>query len=108
MLVSAPRNSLPKERSPGKRRPRQRRERDMTTHHVLRGGQRSLGDDQSDVTQWRLRRLLDSGFPRQLASELATTPGVDLHALLDLVGDGCPPDLAARILAPLADTDPRM
>jgi hypothetical protein len=26
---------------------------------------------------------------------------VDLHALLDLVDKGCPPQLAARILAPL-------
>jgi hypothetical protein len=28
---------------------------------------------------------------------------VDLHALLDFVDKGCPPQLAARILAPLEE-----
>jgi hypothetical protein len=31
----------------------------------------------------------------------------DLHALLELVDRGCPPALAARILAPLDEIDPR-
>jgi hypothetical protein len=57
----------------------------------------------SDVEAWRLRRLVDAGFPLPLALDLATTPGVDLHALLDLVDRGCRPELAARILAPLDD-----
>jgi hypothetical protein len=34
-----------------------------------------------------------------LAQSLANQP-VDLHALLQLVDAGCPPDLAARILSP--------
>jgi hypothetical protein len=55
----------------------------------------------SDVEAWRLRRLVDAAFPVPLALELATTPGVDLHALLALVDRGCPPELAARILSPL-------
>ncbi|MBB3084405.1 hypothetical protein [Geodermatophilus sabuli] len=55
----------------------------------------------SDVGAWRLRRLLDAGFPPPLAAQLAATPGVDLHALLGLVDRGCPPELAARILAPI-------
>jgi hypothetical protein len=55
----------------------------------------------SDVEAWRLRRLVDAAFPLPLALELATTPGVDLHALLALVDRGCPPELAARILSPL-------
>jgi hypothetical protein len=57
----------------------------------------------SDVEAWRLRRLVDAGFALPLALELATTPGTDLHALLALVDRGCPPELAARILAPLDD-----
>jgi hypothetical protein len=36
-----------------------------------------------------------------LAAELAVEPAVDLHELLVLVDRGCPPALAARILAPL-------
>ena len=55
----------------------------------------------SDVQAWRRRRLLDAGFPGPLALDLAVTPGIDLHALLALVDRGCPPELAARILAPV-------
>jgi hypothetical protein len=61
----------------------------------------------SDVEAWRLRRLVDGGFPLPLALQLAATPGVDLHALLGLVDRGCPPELAARILAPVDDANGR-
>ncbi|HEX6517004.1 MAG TPA: hypothetical protein VF049_15670 [Nocardioidaceae bacterium] len=54
-----------------------------------------------DVRTWRRCRLLEAGFPPALAAALAGTPTVDLHALLQLVDRGCPPELAARILAPL-------
>jgi hypothetical protein len=53
-----------------------------------------------DVHAWRVCWLLESGFSRSLAEELAST-NVDLHAVLQLVDRGCPPALAARILAPL-------
>ena len=59
-----------------------------------------------DVRTWRRCRLLEAGFPEELAGMLAGMPRVDLHALLQLVDRGCPPHLAARILAPL-DTDGR-
>jgi hypothetical protein len=42
-----------------------------------------------------------AGFPDGLATMLASTPGVDLHALLQLVDRGCPAELAARIIAPI-------
>lgn len=54
-----------------------------------------------DVRTWRRCRLLEAGFPEELATRLAGTPRVDLHALLQLVDRGCPPQLAARVLAPL-------
>jgi len=61
---------------------------------------RCLGADEPvDVTAWRRCRLLDAGFDAALAERLAATPTVDLHALLQLVDRGCPPHLAARILA---------
>jgi NTE family protein len=50
-----------------------------------------------DVSDWRKRRLEEAGFDPTLAAELATTK-VDLHALLNLLDRGCPPDLATRIL----------
>ena len=53
------------------------------------------------VSEWRRRRLAAAGFDSRLAAELADEPGIDLHELLVLVDRGCPPELAARILAPL-------
>jgi hypothetical protein len=54
------------------------------------------------VGEWRRRRLLVAGFDEQLAEQLAgDDAGVDLHELLVLLDRGCPPALAARILAPL-------
>jgi hypothetical protein len=54
-----------------------------------------------DVTAWRRRRLVETGFPEPLADRLAADAAVDVHALLQLVDRGCPPELAARILSPL-------
>jgi hypothetical protein len=51
--------------------------------------------------EWRRRRLLVAGFDEPLASQLATDAEVDLHELLTLLDHGCPPALAARILAPI-------
>jgi hypothetical protein len=56
-----------------------------------------------DRVRWRARRLLSAGFPADLAGRLARADRIDLHELLSLVDRGCPPDLAARILAPLDD-----
>jgi hypothetical protein len=50
---------------------------------------------------WRRRRLVAAGFDAELATRLADDDGVDLHELLVLLDRGCPPELAARILAPL-------
>jgi hypothetical protein len=57
----------------------------------------------SPVADWRRDRLLAAGFAPGVASHLAADCAVDLHALLELVDRGCPPDLAARILAPIDD-----
>ena len=54
-----------------------------------------------EIVRWRRRRLTDAGFGLPLASRLARDPRWDLHGLVELVGRGCPPELAARILAPL-------
>ena len=55
-----------------------------------------------DVIAWRTCRLREAGFPPPLAEVLAVGR-VDLHALLQLVDAGCPPQLAARILSPVGD-----
>ena len=50
---------------------------------------------------WRRHVLRQAGFEDSLAWRLAAEAEVDLHDLLKLVDRGCPPELAARILAPL-------
>jgi hypothetical protein len=57
------------------------------------------------VAAWRRRRLERAGFEPRLADALAADRRTDLHALLELVDRGCPPALAARILAPLDGPD---
>jgi len=58
------------------------------------------------VERWRRAQLLEAGFDAQLARRLAEDGRWDLHRLLELVDRGCPPALAARILAPL-EVDPQ-
>jgi hypothetical protein len=62
--------------------------------------------DGEGLVAWRIERLREAGFPDQLAASVARDARYDLHELLGLTDRGCPPELAARILAPL-DADPR-
>ena len=52
-----------------------------------------------DVRAWRRCRLLEAGFPATVADAVASDSRFDLHALLQLVDRGCPPELAVRIVA---------
>ena len=54
-----------------------------------------------DVRAWRRCRLLEAGFPADVAEAVAADPRYDLHALLQLADRGCPPELAVRIVSPL-------
>jgi hypothetical protein len=54
-----------------------------------------------DVTAWRMRQLRRAGFAVADAARAARDERYDLHALVELVGRGCTPALALRILAPL-------
>lgn len=53
------------------------------------------------VVEWRRGRLIAAGFTSDLAAQLAKDCSIDLHSVLELIDRGCPPELAARILAPL-------
>jgi hypothetical protein len=53
------------------------------------------------IVGWRRGRLVAAGFSPELAARLAQESRIDLHAVLELIDRGCPPALAARILAPL-------
>jgi hypothetical protein len=56
-----------------------------------------------ELVEWRRSRLVAAGFAPDLAEVLAASTRTDLHALIELTERGCPPELAARILAPLED-----
>jgi len=55
------------------------------------------------VRAWRREQLIVAGMERARAQRLADDPRWDLHALLELIDRGCPPELAERIVAPLED-----
>lgn len=75
-------------------------EQGMTTHQTRAPAACQPAGPPVDVVAWRACRLFEAGFPWALADSLARTRA-DLHELLSLVDAGCPPDLAARILAPV-------
>jgi len=57
------------------------------------------------VVRWRFEQLRGGGFDEFLALRIAEDERWDLHGLLELRAQGCPPDLAARILAPIDIAD---
>ena len=59
------------------------------------------GHDQDLIVRWRTGQLREAGFDPQFAEILARDWAYDLHAVLGTVDRGCPPELAARILASL-------
>jgi hypothetical protein len=61
----------------------------------------AIGREGAEVLRWRREQLVRSGFSPETAARLASGVHYDLHALIELVERGCPPELAARILAPL-------
>lgn len=56
-----------------------------------------------EIVAWRREQLVQTGFPGCLAGRLARDDRYDLHELIELAERGCPPELAARILAPLEE-----
>jgi hypothetical protein len=50
------------------------------------------------VEGWRREELLRAGYTAAAAAELAARADVDLHRAIELVKNGCPPELARSIL----------
>ena len=63
-----------------------------TSHDELQGW--------APMLPWRRSQLRRAGCDAKLAGALAADMRYDLHSVLDLIDRGCPPHLAARILAP--------
>jgi hypothetical protein len=50
------------------------------------------------IEHWRAGELERAGYEATAASLLATRPDVDLHYAIDLLRNGCAPELALQIL----------
>ena len=50
------------------------------------------------VEAWRAEQLETAGYGAQAAAELAMRQDVDLHVAVGLIGQGCPAELALKIL----------
>lgn len=99
MSVSSNQKFLPGVRMSGKNRPARRHQQGMTLHFAR---ERGCGNGPpTDARTWRRCRLIEAGLPHALADAVAADPLYDLHALLQLLDRGCPPDLAVRIVSPL-------
>ena len=54
--------------------------------------------EQELVEAWRAEALERAGYPEAAAAELAMRHDIDLHRAVELLGLGCPPELALKIL----------
>jgi hypothetical protein len=50
------------------------------------------------IEAWRAEALERAGYGAAAAAEIAVRHDIDLHVATDLVGRGCPADLALQIL----------
>ena len=54
--------------------------------------------EQERIERWRAHELERAGFEASAAALLATRNDVDLHYAIDLLRNGCEPELALQIL----------
>ena len=50
------------------------------------------------IERWRAEELQRAGYEPRAAGRLAVRHDVDLHAAVELLERGCPPDVALKIL----------
>ncbi len=60
--------------------------------------ERSPSPEGDRLIRWRFSQLRRSGYPEDLAAEIAARLDVDLHQATRLTEAGCTPATAARIL----------
>jgi hypothetical protein len=54
--------------------------------------------EQEQVEAWRAEALERAGYPEAAAAEIAMRHDVDLHRAVELLEQGCSPELALKIL----------
>jgi hypothetical protein len=57
-----------------------------------------IRDETGLVETWRAEQLELAGYGAAAAAELAARHDVDLHVAVELLGHGCAPELALKIL----------
>jgi len=57
-----------------------------------------IRDETELVEAWRAEQLELAGYGAAAAAELALRLDVDLHTAVELLGHGCTPELALKIL----------
>ena len=55
-------------------------------------------DETELIRAWRTDALERAGYTREAAYVIASRSDIDLHLAVDLLGSGCPHELALRIL----------
>lgn len=66
---------------------------------VMTAAETEIRDETAELVEaWRAEQLEMAGFAAQAAAELAMRQDVDLHFAIGLVKQGCPADLALKIL----------
>ena len=65
----------------------------MTVEQLEQGGPTAEA-----VVAWRIEQLRGVGYDRREARLLARRVDIDLHRAVDLLRDGCPHELALKIL----------
>ena len=58
----------------------------------------TLETERERVERWRAETLERAGYDSVSALSLAARPDIDLHHAIELVEQGCPPDVAVKIL----------
>jgi hypothetical protein len=58
----------------------------------------TTGTEQERIERWRAEELQRAGFEPSAAALLASRSDVDLHYAIDLLRNGCAPELALQIL----------
>jgi ABC-type phosphate/phosphonate transport system substrate-binding protein len=57
-----------------------------------------IRDETELVEAWRAEQLEHAGYGATAAAQIAARQDVDLHRAVELLSQGCPPELALKIL----------
>jgi hypothetical protein len=65
---------------------------------MMTAAETELRDETELIEAWRTEALERAGYEPRVAAEIAARHDIDLHVATDLLGCGCPAELALRIL----------